>query len=144
MKPYSRIHHFFENFLWRCCRNFFNLRAAFLRSHKHDTAGCTVNNHTDVIFLTDVTALLDQQTLHFFAFWSSLVCYQNLAEDFICIVTNFIQILRYFDATGFTAATCMYLSLHHDHWAAQCFGCFHGFIHRKCHPSLRNGHSILL
>src|SRR5690606_18755438 len=140
----SRVHEFFQNGVGVALGHFFNFHAAFAGSHHGHALGSTVGNDTDVVFLLDVRAFLDQQATHFLAFRASLVSDQLHAQDFRGQLTHFVHRASQLDATALATATGVNLGFDNPHRATQLLRSCNRFIDGEGRNSAWHGNAKLL
>lgn len=112
-------------------RNFFDVHAAFARTHQNDLLRHAIDDEADVQLLLDVGAFFDQQTVDLLAFRTRLVRNELHAEDLVRVFTNLLDRLRDFHAAALAATTRVNLSLHDPHRAAQLFCHLDGLVNRE-------------
>ncbi|MPN58270.1 hypothetical protein SDC9_205973 [bioreactor metagenome] len=105
--------------------NFLDIHAAFGRRHDGDALGSTIGQCSNVVFMLDVSAFLDQQVAHLLTFRSGLMSDELHAEDLGRILAHFVKRLGKLDATALAAAASVNLGLDHPDLAAKLFGCLH-------------------
>ena len=119
------------NQLRRLFRDFFDVHAAFARSHHDDFLRDAIDHKADIQFLLDVSAFFDQQAVHLLAFRASLVRDELHAEDLVRVFTNLFQRLCDLHAATLATATRVDLSLHDPYRAAELFSGLDRVIHRE-------------
>jgi hypothetical protein len=111
--------------------DFFDVHAAFARTHQHDLLRDAVDDEADIQFLLDVGAFFDQQAVHLLAFRARLVRDQLHAEDLVRVFAHLLERLRDLHAAALAAATRVNLSLDDPHRATELFRHLDGLVHRE-------------
>ena len=101
--------------------HFFDVHAAFGRSHQDDFLGHAVGDQRNVQFLFDVGAFFHQQAVDFLAFGAGLVRDQLHAHDLVSVFFDLFDRFCHFHAAALAAATCVDLRLDDPYRAAQGF-----------------------
>ena len=122
--------------------NFFDVHAAFARSHQRDLLRHTVHHQRHVQFLLDVRAFFDQQALDQLAFRTGLVRHQRHAQDAAGVFLDLVDALGNLHAAALATATRMNLCLHDPHRAAQGFSSLDGLVDREGRNAARNRHIV--
>ena len=104
----------FFNYFFRCFRGYFlDLNPAFSGDHENKFLGFTVQHNTGVKFLGDINTSLNEQALHFLAFWSGLVGDQVHAQHLGRQCFHFIATVSQFHTAALAAAAGMDLCFHY-------------------------------
>ena len=80
------------DFLGAVMRHVFDVHAAFGRRYNRDTAGCPVNEQSEVEFLLNIGAIGDVETVDLLTFGASLDRHQRVAQHIFGMGLNLIQI----------------------------------------------------
>ena len=142
-KADDRIDVFLQDFFRMLSSYRFNIHAAGFRTH-HDDAFClTVDEEGQVVFLLDMAARFDQKTGDLLAFRAGLFCYECLAQDFSCILTDFIKRMSDLDAACFAASACMDLCLDDDDRRVQTLRTLHSIFDGEGRVAFRYMQTVL-
>jgi len=139
----QRIDEDLDDLLGRVVSDFLDVHAAFGRGHDGDLLRGTVSQGSDVVFVLDVGAFLDQEVAHLLAFGAGLVGDQLHAEDLGRVLAHFVQRLGDLDTTALAATASVDLGLDHPDLAAELLCCLDRVIDAGAMDASRRDDTVL-